>query len=77
MCLFQCINKVPLNLLKLGCLDSSAVVRLPLAQGVIPGSRDRVLHRAPCREPASPYVSAFLCVSLVNKLKILKKNFFN
>ena len=42
---------------------------LLLVQGVILGSRDRVLHWAPCREPASPsaYVSASLFVSPMNK----------
>ena len=37
--------------------------------GMIPGSWDRVLHQAPCRDPASPYayISASLCVSLMNK----------
>ena len=37
----------------------------PLAQGLILETRDRVLHRAPCVEPASPsaYVSASLCLS--------------
>ena len=42
---------------------------LPSAQVVSPGSWDRVPHRAPCMEPASPsaYVSASLCVSLMNK----------
>ena len=34
---------------------------LPSAQGVTPGSRDRVPCRAPCMEPAS--LSASLCVS--------------
>ena len=50
-----------------GCLGGSEVEHLPLAQGLFPGSWDQVLHRAPCREPASPsaYVSAFL--SLMNK----------
>ena len=38
-----------------GCLGGSAVKHLPLAQGVILGSHDRVLHRAPCMEPASPF----------------------
>ena len=50
--------------------------RLPLAQGVTLGSWDRVLHRAPCLEPASPSacVSASLCVSLMNKInKSFKK----
>ena len=45
----------------------SAVKHLPSAQVVIPGSWDRILHRAPCMELASPsaYVSSSLC--LVNK----------
>ena len=48
-----------------GHLDGSAVVCLPLAQSVIPGSGDQVPHWAPCEESASPsaYVSASLCVS--------------
>ena len=39
------------------------------AQGMIPGSWDRVSHWAPLEESASPsaYVSAFLSVSLMNK----------
>ena len=51
----------------LGHLGVSVVEHLPLAQGVIPGSWDRVLHWAPCREPASPSAcvsaSLYLCVS--------------
>ena len=35
-------------------LDGSAVKRLPLAQGVVLETWERVPHRAPCREPASP-----------------------
>ena len=39
----------------------------PSAQGVIPETRDRVPHRAPCWEPASPSAcvsaSLSLCVS--------------
>ena len=38
----------------LGRLGGSVVERLPLAQGVILGSRDRVSCRVPCGEPASP-----------------------
>ena len=40
-----------------------------VAQVVIPGSWDGVLHGVPCREPASPstYASASLFVSLMNK----------
>ena len=52
------------------CLGGSAFESLPLAQGVIPESWDQEPHRAFCMEPASPpssYVSASLCVSLMNK----------
>ena len=52
----------------LGCPGGSAVEHLPLAQAMIPGSRDQVPHQASCEEPTSPpaYVSASLCVSLMN-----------
>ena len=52
-----------------GCLSGSMVERLPLAQVVIPGFWDGVLHQAPFMKPASPsaYVSASLCVSVMNK----------
>ena len=40
-------------------------IYLPLAQGVILESWDRVQHRAPCMEPASP--SACVFASLSNK----------
>ena len=45
------------------------VEHLPLAQGMILGSRDQVQHRAPLRESVSPSacVSASLSVSLMNK----------
>ena len=44
----------------------SVVKCLPLAQVVSLGSWDRVLHQAPCMEPASPsaYVFASLSLSL-------------
>ena len=48
------------------------VERLPSTQGMIPGSWDGGLHPAPHREPASPSASASLCVSLMNKNRILK-----
>ena len=50
-------------------LGGSVVEHLPLAQGVILGSWDLVLHQVPCMEPASPSacVSASLSVSLINK----------
>ena len=53
----------------MGRLGGSMVEHLPLAQGVIMGSWDRIPHRAPRREPAFPSacVSASLCVSLMNK----------
>ena len=46
-------------------LGGSVVEHLPLAQGVILGSRDQVLRRAPHREPA--FLSASVSVSLMNK----------
>ena len=48
---------------KKGCLGGSAVECLPLAQGMILGSWDRVLHRALRKE----HVSASLSESLMNK----------
>ena len=52
-----------------GPLGGSVVERLPLAQGLILEFWDGVLHCDPFREPAFPsaYVSASLCVSLMNK----------
>ena len=52
---------------KEGSLGGAAVQRLPLAQGGILETRDRIPHRAPrCMEPASlsAYVSASLSLSL-------------
>ena len=53
----------------LGHLGGSVVERLPSAQGVIPGSWDQTPHRVAHGKAASPsaYVSASLCVSLMNK----------
>ena len=52
-----------------GHLGGSVVEHLPLAQMVILGSWDQVLHQAPHREPASPsaYVSATLSLSVMNR----------
>ena len=49
----------------MGYPGGSVVECLPSAQGVILESQDRVPHRVPCMEPASPsaYVSASLSVS--------------
>ena len=56
-------------------LGSSEVECLPLAQGMIPGSWDRVLHRTPCGELASPSACVFasVSVSLINKYIKKKK----
>ena len=53
----------------LGHLGGSVAERLPLAQGVILGSRDQGPHWAPHKEPASPSacVSASVFLSLMNK----------
>ena len=65
--IFSVVRKIILG----GCLGGSAVERLPLTQGMIPGSWDPMLHWAPCKEPASPsaYLSASLslCLSWINK----------
>ena len=52
-----------------GYLGGLAVDRLPSAQGVIPGSWDRVPHQAPCKEsaPLSACVSVSLSVFLMSK----------
>ena len=52
-----------------GHLGGSVVEHLPLAQVVIPECWDQVRHETPRKEPAFPstYVSASLCVSLINK----------
>ena len=42
-------------------------VCLPLAQGMTPRSWDRVSHRGPRREPASPSACVSASVSLMNK----------
>ena len=58
-------------------LACSAVECLPLAQSVMLEFLDQVPHQAPRREPVSlcAYVSASLCVSLMNKhIKYLKIN---
>ena len=45
----------------MGSPGGSVVEHLPLAQGMILEAQDRVPHRAPCMEPASP--SAFVSAS--------------
>ena len=46
-------------------LGGSGVERLPLAQVVILGSRDRVPRRAPREEPASPSACVSASLSLI------------
>ena len=65
------------NIQKRGSLGGAAFWRLPLAQGAILETWDRIPRWSPCMEPASPsaYVSASLflslslCVTIINKLK--------
>ena len=47
------------------CLGGSAFEHLPLAQVMILGSWDQILHQAPFMEPASP--SAYVSASLINE----------
>ena len=47
-----------------GSLGGAAVWRLPLAQGTILESWDRVPSRAPCMEPASPSACVSASLSL-------------
>ena len=57
------------RIVALGHLGGSVEKHLPLAQGVISGSRDLVPHQVPCMQPSSPSacVSASLSVSLMDK----------
>ena len=55
------------NIIKIfrgGHLGDSVVEHLPWAQVMILGFWDRVLHQAPCWEPASPSVSLPLSLGL-------------
>ena len=47
-----------------GSLGGAAVWRLPLAQGMILETRDRIPRRAPCVEPASPSACVSASLSL-------------
>ena len=59
-------NAKSLNLNKIGQPWWLSGLALPSAQGVILETRDRVPHRAPCVEPASPSA----CVSLPLSLSV-------
>ena len=63
------VSKTCQEKLFMGRLGGSAVECLPSAQGVILETQNRVLHWAPCVEPASPSacVSTSLCLSGMNK----------
>ena len=47
-----------------GSLGGAAVWRLPLAQGAILETPDRIPRRAPCMEPASPSACVSASLSL-------------
>ena len=66
---FLAVQLIQKGIPGLGRLGGSVVEHLSTAQGVIPECWDQVPHQAPCRESASPsvYISASLCVSLMNK----------
>ena len=67
---------------KRGSLGGAAVWRLPLAQGAILETRDRVPRRAPgawsllLPLPVSLPLSLSVCVTVINKIK-LKLNLIN
>ena len=65
-CFFKCFIYYIQYFRYMGCLGSSVVERLPLAQDMILETRDQVPHGAPCMEPASSsaYVSASLSLCL-------------
>ena len=68
--IFQEGKKVTVSYVaEIGHLSGSMVERLPLAQVMMLGSQDRVLHQASHREltSRSVYVSASLSVSFINK----------
>ena len=54
-----------------GHLGGSVVECLPLAQDMIPETRDQVPHRASCMEPASP--SACVCASLSLSVSLMNQ----
>ena len=58
---------------KQGHLGDSAIGHLPLAQGVIPESWDRVLCRAPCMESASPSACVSAPLSLSSLCILMNK----
>ena len=57
----------------LGSLGGAAVWRLPLARGAILETQDRVPHRGPCMEPASPFFCVSAPLSLSLSLSLMNK----
>ena len=61
--LYSCVRIIRMKkVLMEGCLDGSAVERLPSAQGMIPGFRDRV----PCGASCMKLVFPLACVSALS-----------
>ena len=58
-----CIGRIYAKLQKFGQPGWLSGLALPLAQGLILETRDRVPCRTPCVEPASPSAPLSLCVS--------------
>ena len=66
--------ELAINMPPLGSLGGSAVWRLPSAQGLILETQNRVLHRAPCLEPAFPSACASASLSLSLSLSVSLMN---
>ena len=61
------------NIWEMESLGGAAVWRLPLAQGAILETRDRIPRQAPCMEPASPSACVSAPLSLSLSVTIMNK----
>ena len=69
----ECVLEFWLKLSFEGCLSGSVVEHLPLAQGVVLESQDRVPRWAPCMEPASPSPRVSASLSLHLSVSVMDK----